>query len=97
MLSYTLASQLWGLLLNFDWLVHLIKCPNASTTNCNYRKYILYIIIGNVHNFIGHCPIPLDPWVIILTSSSKPKHVARSCCFFNFRSSSVGAYKTKNI
>ena len=22
----------------FDWLVHLVQCPNLSTTNCNLLK-----------------------------------------------------------
>ena len=26
------------LLLNFDWLVHLVECPSISTTNCNLQK-----------------------------------------------------------
>ena len=26
-----------------------------------YRMGTLCIVIGNVHQFIGHCPIPLDP------------------------------------
>ena len=33
--SYSLAEQPLGLLLNFDWLVHLVEYPNVSTTNCN--------------------------------------------------------------
>ena len=28
-----------------------------------YRKDILIIIIGNLHQFVGHCPIHLDPRV----------------------------------
>ena len=27
-----LAQQLWGLLINFDWLVHEVECLNFSTT-----------------------------------------------------------------
>ena len=33
--SYSLIS--WGFLLNFDWLVHLVECPNVSTTNRNLK------------------------------------------------------------
>ena len=36
--SYLLAYQPWGLLLNFDWLVHLVDCPNVTTTICNLQK-----------------------------------------------------------
>ena len=36
--SYRLAQQIWGLLMNFDWLVHKAECPNVSTTNCNMLK-----------------------------------------------------------
>ena len=32
--SYSLAKQLWRLLLNFDWF----ECPNVSTINCNLKK-----------------------------------------------------------
>ena len=29
----------------------------------NYRKgVVLFIIIGDVHKFIGHCLIPSAPW-----------------------------------
>ncbi len=27
-----------------------------------YRGVILYIVIGDEQQFIGHCLIPLDPW-----------------------------------
>ena len=36
----------------FERLIHLVKCQN---TNCNLQ------IIGDVHQLIGHCFIPLDP------------------------------------
>ena len=36
--SYSLALQLWGLLLKFDWLVHQVECPNVSTTNYKLQK-----------------------------------------------------------
>ena len=36
--SYLLAQQLWGLLLNFDWLVYEVECPNVSTINCNLQN-----------------------------------------------------------
>ena len=26
------------LLLDFDWLVHEVKCPNVPTTNCNLQN-----------------------------------------------------------
>ena len=34
--SFLLAQQLWGLFLNFDWLVHLVECPKVWTTTCNF-------------------------------------------------------------
>ena len=44
------------------WLVHYVECPNDSTTYCNLQKgVILCIIIGDVHQLIGHCLILLDP------------------------------------
>ncbi len=36
--SYSLPQQLWELLLNFFWMVHLTKCPNVLTTNINPQK-----------------------------------------------------------
>ena len=39
MFSYSLAQQPWGLLLNFEWLVYLVECPNDSTPNCNLKKW----------------------------------------------------------
>ena len=36
--SNSLALQPWGLWLNFDWLVGLVKCSKVSTTNCNLEK-----------------------------------------------------------
>ena len=50
-------QQTWGLLLNFNWLVHLVECPNVSSTNCNLES-AEGVIIGVVHQFIGHCLIP---------------------------------------
>ena len=36
--SYLLLLQLWGLLLNFDWLAHLVKCPNVKPLIVIYRR-----------------------------------------------------------
>ena len=36
--SYQLPQQLWDILFNFGCLVHLVECPNISTTNCNLQK-----------------------------------------------------------
>ena len=32
---YSLAKQLWGLVFNFDRLIHYVECPNISKTNSN--------------------------------------------------------------
>ena len=32
-----------------------------------YRNGNFWSIIGNIHQFIGHCLIPLDPWSIYLS------------------------------
>ena len=45
----------------FDWLLHKDECSNFSTTNCNFEGVILEITIGDVHQFIDHHLIPLDP------------------------------------
>ena len=58
-----LDQQLWGLFLNFDWLDHNVKFLNVLTT----EWVILCTFIGDVQQFIGHCHIPLDPWVFILS------------------------------
>ena len=34
----TFYYQLWGLLMNFDWLIHSVECPNVSATNCNLQR-----------------------------------------------------------
>ena len=48
---------------NEFWLVvHIVECPNISTTNCKLQRGNLYIIIGDVHQLIGHCLIPIDAW-----------------------------------
>ena len=62
MFSYLLAQQHWGLLFHFDRLVHLVECPNISTPNCNVHN--LFLSIGDVQQFNGHCVIPLGPWYI---------------------------------
>ena len=44
MYSYSLAEQLLGLLMNFDWLVYSVEFPNVSTTNCNLQKVLFYVL-----------------------------------------------------
>ena len=47
---YSLAKQLLGTLVNFDWLIHKVEFSNVSTTKSNTsERVILCIIIGNVH------------------------------------------------
>ena len=36
--SYSLAEQLWGLLINYGWLVHKVEYLKRFTTNCNLQK-----------------------------------------------------------
>ena len=60
MFPYSLGYQLWGLLENFDWLV------NQVNVLAIYFNLILSIIIGDPHEFIGHCLIPLDPCISLL-------------------------------
>ena len=31
-------EDIWGLLLNCDWMVHLVDCLNVLTTLCNLQK-----------------------------------------------------------
>ena len=43
---------------------YFVECLNVLTTNCNLQYgYFLFIIIGDIHEFIDHCLIPIDPWV----------------------------------
>ena len=35
----------------------------------------MYIIIGNVYEFIDHCLIPLDPWEVSLKVQVKQKKI----------------------
>ena len=36
--SFSLAKQLWGFLLNFDWLVFEVECPNFQPVIVIYRR-----------------------------------------------------------
>ena len=49
--SYSIAQQLWGLLLKFDWLVGWFIKFSVKT----FQPLIVIVIIGNVHQFISHC------------------------------------------
>ena len=53
-----------GTFIEFCLACSLVECLNVSTTNCKLRCGDFCIIIGNVHQFIDHCLIPLDPWVL---------------------------------
>ena len=48
-----------GTLVNFDWLAH----SNVQPLILIYRiSNFVFIFIWDVHQFNGHCLIPLDPW-----------------------------------
>ena len=52
--------------------IYLVQCPNSLTT----ERVILCIIIWDVHQFIGHCLMPLDPlFVVALLKNWKLKFV----------------------
>ena len=36
--SLLVGSTTLGTLVNFDWLLHKIECPNVSTTNANLQN-----------------------------------------------------------
>ncbi len=38
------AHQLWGLLLNFAWLVQQVDCPKVLNTYCNLQKELFFVI-----------------------------------------------------
>ena len=46
--------------LNFVAMI-LLECQNVLTTN--WEGVNLYIIMGDVHQFIGYCLISLDSWL----------------------------------
>ena len=53
--------KLWRILLNSEWLVHLVECTNVSATNYRGTEgVILCISIGDVQQCIVYCLIPLD-------------------------------------
>ena len=56
--SYSFALQLWGLLLNSPLLVSV---QTFQPPIVNSEMVILYIITGDVHQYIDHFLIPLDP------------------------------------
>ena len=50
--------------LNFDWLAIYLSVQTFQLLLVEYyRKNIFCSILGYVHEFMGHCLIPLDPWV----------------------------------
>ena len=57
--SYILILR--GLLLNFNWLVHYIECPNVSTTNCNIQKVVLCLSLLGIYIKLSCLPYPLRP------------------------------------
>ena len=61
--TYSLAYQLWGLFIDLiGWIIK--RCLFLSNSFLWDTEWlILFIIIGVIHKFIGHCLIPLDPWV----------------------------------
>ena len=61
--SYSLAYQLWGLFIDLiGWIIK--RCLFVSNSFLWDTEWlIMFIIIGVIHQFIGHCLIPLDPWV----------------------------------
>ena len=44
-----------GTLMTFYWLEHEVECSNVSITNST-EGVMLYVIIGDVHQVIGHRP-----------------------------------------
>ena len=60
--SYSLAQQHWGLFLwiFIGWIIKLIV--QTLQPLIFYIRGSLCIIIRYVHQSIGHCHIPLDPW-----------------------------------
>ena len=63
----------------------LVKCQNVLTTYCNLGGVIFCIIIGDEHQFIGYCLIPLDPWAQLLGLTmllfQMPPDLSRKTCF----------------
>ena len=52
-----------GTLVNFDWLIQRfiqLSVQNFQPLIQSTEEVILCIIIGDIHQFIGHCLIPVD-------------------------------------
>ena len=70
-----MAKQLLGLLMDFDWLVYYVECPYVSTTKYNNNTEGVIFVIGDALQYIGHCLIPVDPWIIlVLIAERRPIH-----------------------
>ena len=80
--SYSfVGSTNFGTILNFDLFVKL-SVYNFQPLIVIYRRGILCIIIGGVHQFIGHCLIPLDPcfFLQVVVSSLIGYHFRTRTC-----------------
>ena len=59
-ISYPLALQPWTLGFLIVWLIYL-SVETTQSLIASTEGVIMCIITGDVHQFIGHCFIPLDP------------------------------------
>ena len=48
-------------LVNFHWLFYKVECSIVSIINFYLHQGNFVINIGDLHQFIGHCLIPLEP------------------------------------
>ena len=55
-----------GTLIEFDWLVHKVECPNDSTTNLNLQKE--FICVSSYGMYINISAIVLSLKILVNTS-----------------------------
>ena len=62
-----------------------------TTSGTYFEEVIMCIIVGNVHQFIDDCLIPLDPWQNLLTHSQKKQ--VHSIIFIRSNKNEIGVLK----
>ena len=67
--SYYLAQQLWGNFIEF-WLIGSQSWVSKRFNQNFTDGIILCIIIGDIHIFVGHCLIHLNPWFLVFLDLS---------------------------
>ena len=95
--SYSLVQQLWVYFFNLDWLVYWVsKRFDLQLQSTKGVILCIIIAIGDVHRYIGHCLIPLDPCIVRhALSEERPLVYKHNCpqpeaCFISIKKGGRG-------